>query len=381
LAGAPSCGRDQGRQGQPGGRLATSRSSRGRSSGGCGPAWAGRRRRRGAARGSARRSGRQRPPRRQHARPHGWRCEGPRTGARGQASELRAEHNRASRRPARPTAAATTRDGMTGWTPWPPPRGPTDARERSGRSTPQLPGGACWRTRWSHASTESQPGAYCSGPSWSTRSGSTWTPGSERRPACARCRRAERRRATCRGGQLLGLVSGPALRVTLMGCLWHVRCSWEARGWDGGPGGGALPTTFRAAAAVVEHLAVLKAATAAAGLGQAEEGGPPPAAPLHPMAAWLWAKRVIAKLCKRVARERRAAAGVEAKAAAETASVARAALVAAPAEGAAQAAWVAARLAYALAALAGAARPGGEGALHPQPLLWRVQHPLLSPPS
>jgi hypothetical protein len=27
-----------------------------------------------------------------------------------------------------------------------------------------------------------------------------------------------------------------------------------ARGWDGGPGGGALPTAFRAAAAVVEHL-------------------------------------------------------------------------------------------------------------------------------
>jgi len=33
-----------------------------------------------------------------------------------------------------------------------------------------------------------------------------------------------------------------------------VRCSREARGWDGGPGGGALPTAFRAAAAVVEHL-------------------------------------------------------------------------------------------------------------------------------
>jgi hypothetical protein len=45
-----------------------------------------------------------------------------------------------------------------------------------------------------------------------------------------------------------------ALRVTLLGCLWHVRCSREARGWDGGQGGGALASAFRAAAAVVEHL-------------------------------------------------------------------------------------------------------------------------------
>jgi len=93
--------------------------------------------------------------------------------------------------------------------------------------------------------------------------------------------------------------------------------------------------------------AVLKAAVAAAGLGQAEEAAPPPAAPLHPMAAWLWAKRAIAKVCRRIARERRAAAGVEAKAAAEEAAAARAALVAAPAEGPAQVAWVAARLAFA----------------------------------
>ena len=45
-----------------------------------------------------------------------------------------------------------------------------------------------------------------------------------------------------------------ALRVTLLGCLWHARCSREARGWDGGQGGGALAGAFRTAAAVVEHL-------------------------------------------------------------------------------------------------------------------------------
>ncbi len=33
-----------------------------------------------------------------------------------------------------------------------------------------------------------------------------------------------------------------------------MRCSQEARGWAGGLGGGALPTAFRAAAAVVEHV-------------------------------------------------------------------------------------------------------------------------------
>ena len=93
--------------------------------------------------------------------------------------------------------------------------------------------------------------------------------------------------------------------------------------------------------------AVLKAAGTAAGLAPAEGEAPPPAAPWPPMAAWLWAKRAIAKVCRRVARERRATAGVEARAAAEAAAAARAALVAAPAEGAAQAAWVAARLAFA----------------------------------
>ena len=33
-----------------------------------------------------------------------------------------------------------------------------------------------------------------------------------------------------------------------------MRCGREAHGWDGGPGGGAEASAFKAAAAVVEHL-------------------------------------------------------------------------------------------------------------------------------
>ena len=84
--------------------------------------------------------------------------------------------------------------------------------------------------------------------------------------------------------------------------------------------------------------AVLQAAVAAAGL-DLPAGAPAHGAHTHPMAAWLWAKRAIAKVCRRVDRERRQAVAAETRAAADAALAARAALVAAPAVGAAQAAW------------------------------------------
>jgi hypothetical protein len=87
---------------------------------------------------------------------------------------------------------------------------------------------------------------------WAWQLWEALTPGEPQPPRCADVLLLDRRDRW--GPPRWASAAWAALRVTLLGCLWHVRCSREARGWEGGPGGGALPTAFRAAAAVVEHL-------------------------------------------------------------------------------------------------------------------------------
>ena len=93
--------------------------------------------------------------------------------------------------------------------------------------------------------------------------------------------------------------------------------------------------------------AVLQAAAAAAGLGPAAASQQGQQAAAQPMAAWLAAKRAVGLVCRQVQRGRRRAWALAERAAADAAAEARAALVASPGAGEAQAAWVAARLAYA----------------------------------
>ena len=79
------------------------------------------------------------------------------------------------------------------------------------------------------------------------------TPGTPQPPRCAAVLLLDRR--DCWRPPPWADAAWAALRVTLLGCLWHERCSRTARAGDPGePGGGALASAFRAAAAVVEHL-------------------------------------------------------------------------------------------------------------------------------
>jgi len=79
------------------------------------------------------------------------------------------------------------------------------------------------------------------------------TPGAPQPPRCAAVLLLDRR--DCWRPPAWADAAWAALRVTLLGCLWHVRCGRGAAAWGpAGPDGGAATSAFRAAAAVVEHL-------------------------------------------------------------------------------------------------------------------------------